>query len=253
MRCGYAIWPCRGTAVRIINMIMQYKVGIIAYFPAITAGCRRDLMSVSLEEFSKFIEENRGKRKFKQSVEVAINFKDVDFTKQDNRLNLDVPLPNGKGKTRKVALFANERNMIEAARRNGIEVIDNAGLEAAAKDQKRLSSLLEYDLVAQAGMMPMVARQLGQFLGPRNRMPKPIMPNVSIEEVIKELARSVSIKSKGKYLPTVHSVAGAEDMEPAKVYENVNEIVRAVSAKVGQNNIKSVYVKLTMSKPMRFV
>jgi large subunit ribosomal protein L1 len=84
-------------------------------------------------------------------------------------------------------------------------------------------------------------------------MPKPIMPNVSIENIAKELSRSVSIKSKGKYLPTVHSVVGIEDMEPSKIYENVSEVVRAVGAKVGQNNIRSVYVKLTMSKPMKFM
>ena len=48
-------------------------------------------------EFEKFIEENKGKRKFEQSVELAINFKGVDFSKQANRLSLDILLPNGKG------------------------------------------------------------------------------------------------------------------------------------------------------------
>jgi len=210
-------------------------------------------MPASLEEFTKFLAENKGQRKFKQTVEVAINFKDIDFSKQDNRLNLEVPLPNGKGKVKGIALFANDKSLVEGARSNNIQVIDPAELEGVSKDAKRMQALLSFDLVAQASAMPLIARYLGQFLGPRNRMPKPVMPNTKIETVVKELSRSVSIKSKGKYLPTVHSIVGTEDMEPSKIYENVSEIVRAVGAKVGQNNIKSVYVKLTMSKPMKFI
>lgn len=210
-------------------------------------------MPASIEELTKFLAENKGKRKFKQSVEVAINFKDIDFTKQDNRLNLEVLLPNGKGKTRSIALFANDKSLVEGAGKAGIEVIDPAQLDAISKDSKRLSSLLNYNIIAQASLMPQIARHLGQFLGPRNRMPKPIMPNTNIESVVRDFSKSVSIRSKGKYLPTVHSVVGAEDMEPERIYQNLNELIKAVGGKVGQNNIKSVYVKLSMSKPMRFI
>lgn len=210
-------------------------------------------MPASLEDLTKFLEENKGKRKFRQTVEIALNFKDIDFSKQDNRLNLDIALPNGKGKARSIALFSNERNMIESARKSNIQVIEGAEIEAISKDQKRLSSLLDYELLAQASLMPQIARFMGQFLGPRNRMPKAVMPGTNIEGMVKEMGRSVSIKSKGKYLPTVHSVVGTEDMEPSKIYENISEIVKAVGGKMGQNNIRSVYVKLTMSKPMRYI
>lgn len=210
-------------------------------------------MPISVEEFAKFIAESKGKRKFKQTVEVAINFRGVDFSKQDNRLNMEVPLPNGKGKARNFALFANDRNLVEGAKRNNMQVIDTSEIEAVSKDQKRLSSLLNYDLLAQASAMPQVARFMGQFLGPRNKMPKPVMPNSNIDNIVRDMGRSVSIKSKGKYLPTVHSVVGVEDMEPEKIYANINEVVKAVGAKVGQNNVKSVYVKLTMSKPIKFM
>ncbi len=210
-------------------------------------------MSASLEEFTKFLEENKGKRKFKQTVEVAINFRGVDFSKQDNRLNLNIALPHGKGKVRSIAIITNDKAVTESAKKNGVEVIDTAQLDSISKDPKRLSSLLNYDLLAQANTMPLVARHLGQFLGPRNRMPRPMMPGTNIEEMVKELGRSVSVKSKGKYLPTVHSIVGVEDMNPSSIYGNITEIVKTVGAKVGQNNIRSVYVKLTMSKPMKFM
>jgi large subunit ribosomal protein L1 len=209
-------------------------------------------MPISLEEFTKFLDANKGKRKFKQTVEVAINFKDIDFSKQDNRLNLEVRLPNGKGKIRKVAIFSNDKSVSEAASKLGVEVIDSSQLEAISKDAKRQNSLLNYDLLAQANMMPQVARYLGQFLGPRNRMPKPVMPNMKIDDVVKGTESTVTIRSKGKYLPTVHSIVGIEDMEPSKIYNNIIEVVNGVGAKVGQNNVKSVYVKLTMSEAVKF-
>src|SRR5208282_1878517 len=106
-------------------------------------------MAIELEELSKFLAENKGKRKFKQTVELAINFKGIDFTKQDNRLNLEVTLPNGKGKTKKVAVFSADRNLSEQARSNGVEVIDGTQIEQIGKDTAKLNSLLEYELIAQ--------------------------------------------------------------------------------------------------------
>lgn len=210
-------------------------------------------MALTLDEFSKFIAENKGQRKFKQSVELAVNFKGVDFNKQDNRLNLEVMLPYGKGKTRKLLVFATDKTLIEDARKNGIEVINGNEVEGVATDAKRLNSLLDYDMVAQPNLMPVLAKSLGQFLGPRNRMPRPLLGNANLATIATEATRRVVVRSKGKYLPTVHAVVGSEDMEPDKILNNINEVMEAVKKKVGANNIKSVYVKLTMSKPARLM
>lgn len=207
----------------------------------------------NIEQFSKFIADNKGKRKFKQTVELAINFKGMDFTKQDNKLNLDVILPNGKGKTRRIAIFATERNFIEDARKNNIEVIDGNTIEGIGKDPARLNSLLQYELVAQPNLMPSVAKNLGQFLGPRNRMPRPLLGNVNLNALSNELNRRINLRSKGKNLPTVHCIVGTEDMEPQKLYDNINEVLGAVTKKVGNSHIRSAYVKLTMSQPMKFM
>ncbi|MDD5171488.1 MAG: hypothetical protein PHF60_00435 [Candidatus ainarchaeum sp.] len=61
--------------------------------------------------------EDKGKKKFKQSVELIINMRGIDFAKSENRLNLDIVLPKGKGgKELKSAVFA-EGNMADEARR----------------------------------------------------------------------------------------------------------------------------------------
>ena len=204
-------------------------------------------------EFEKFIEENRNKRKFEQRVELAINFKGVDFSKQANRLNLDVFLPNGKGKVAKLAIFAIDKNFIDSANKNGIEVIDGSSLVSITSDKERLNSLLQYSLISQPNLMPSIAKQLGTFLGPRNKMPKPVMSAQDLNKISEEMNKRVSIKNKGKFLPTIHCVVGSEKMETRKVYDNIKEVVAGVEKAVGSNRIRSVYVKLTMSKPMRLV
>jgi large subunit ribosomal protein L1 len=208
-------------------------------------------MAENLEEFSKFIAENKGKRKFKQTVELAINFKGIDFAKQENRINLDVILPNGKGKTSKVAVFSTDRSLSEEARKHGIEVIDGTQLEQIKADSARLNSLLGYELIAQPSLMPAIAKSLGQFLGTRNKMPKPLLGNANIASMSIELNKKISIRNRGKNLPTVHCIVGNEDMEASKIYDNVQEVISAVTKKVGNNHIRSAYVKLTMSKPIK--
>ncbi len=205
------------------------------------------------QEFEKFLQENKGKRKFKQTVELAINFKGIDFSNQNNRLNISVLLPNGRGKGEKLALFATDKGLIEEAQKEGIEVINGNSIPEIANDNQKLDSLLNYTLLAQPSLMPTIARYLGQFLGPRGKMPRPLLPGTSLERAKDEAAKQITIKSGGKFLPTVHCPVGTEDMPPEKIFENINEVINAVTSKINKNNLKSVYVKLTMSKPMRLL
>ncbi len=204
-------------------------------------------------EFEKFIGENRNQRKFEQSVELAINFKNIDFSKQANRLNLDVVLPNGKGKTNKIAIFATDKNFLDSASKNGIETIDGASLPTIATDKERMNSLLRYDLISQPNLMPSIARYLGPFLGPRNKMPRPVMNPQELARISAEMTKRISIKNKGKFLPTIHCVVGSEKMEAKKIYENINEVLSSIDKALGSNRVRSVYVKLSMSEPLKLV
>ncbi|MEM3781485.1 MAG: hypothetical protein QXT43_00785 [Candidatus Micrarchaeaceae archaeon] len=211
------------------------------------------MLEEKYKDFERFISENKAKRKFKQTVELAINFKGINFNEQNNRLNLSVALPNGRGKSSKAAVFAADKEIIEEAKRNGIRVIGPEEIPNIANDKQKLNDLISYSLLAQASLMPVVAKQLGQFLGPRGKMPKPIMPGSSISKIAAESSQQISIKSSGKFLPTVHCAVGTEDMDPRQIFENIKEVLNAVTSKVNANNIKSVYVKLTMSKPERLI
>ncbi len=204
-----------------------------------------------LEKLGSFIEANKGKRKFTQSVDLSVNFSGIDFTKPDNRLNLEVKLPNGRGKESKVMVFSDDRNINSKVEKYGAKIIPGSEIATISNDKARQNELLEYELVAQPALMPAIAKQLGQFLGPRNRMPKPLIGD--IDRIVGGMGNSIYIRSKGKYLPTVHCLVGTEKMPLGEIAANIDEVVNAVVKKVGKHNIRSVYVKLTMSEPLKLV
>ncbi len=206
----------------------------------------------TLEKFSTFIQENKGKRKFNQSVELAINFTGIDMSKQDNRLNLEIKLPNPKGKQHDVIVFADDRNIAGKAQESGAKVIPGTDIQSISNDKARINELLNGELLAQPSLMPQIARALGQILGPRNKMPRPLM-GTDIKKAVEDTARSVYIRSKGKYLPTVHCMVATENMDVNAISANIDEVVNAVVKKVGKQYIKSVYAKLTMSKPIKIM
>jgi len=206
----------------------------------------------TLQKVSAFIAENKGSRKFTQSVELAINFTGIDMSKQVNRLNMEVKLPNGKGKAQKVMVFTDDKAMVAKATAAGAQIVSGQEMQSMANDKIKLNSLLNYEMLAQPSLMALIAKNLGQFLGPRNKMPKPLIGQ-DVSKAVDDITKSIYIRSKGKYLPTVHCIVGNESMEVNQIAANIDEVVGAVIRKVGKPHLKSVYVKLTMSKPVKIV
>lgn len=201
------------------------------------------------EAINKALEE-KGKKKFKQSVEIIINMRGIDFTKSENRLNLDVLLPKGKGgKELKSAVIA-DIALADEAKKAGADLIITPDQIAAYAAKERATELADkYFLLAQPSLMGQVAKSLGQYLGKRGKLPKPLVGNV--KELIQRSKNSVRIASKGKCLPVVQSLVGTEAMSAEELVENAETVYEAVKNKVNESNIKSVYVKLTMGRPAR--
>ena len=99
--------------------------------------------------------------------------------------------------------------------------------------------------------MPAIAKSLGQFLGTRNKMPKPLLGNVNIASIVKRAQQEGHDKEQGQEpsYNTLHS--GHRGHGGSKIYDNVKEVLSAVTKKLGANHIRSAYVKLTMSKPLK--
>ena len=69
----------------------------------------------TLDKLTAFMQENKGKRKFNQSVELAINLMGLDTSKQDNRVNLEIKMPHPKGKSHNVVVFADDKTIASKA------------------------------------------------------------------------------------------------------------------------------------------
>lgn len=205
----------------------------------------------ALTEAIKKALEEKGKRKFTQSVELIINMRGIDFSKSENRVNLDIPLPKGKGgKELKVAVICDEA-VGSQAKKFGADLIILPNEIDRYKEPKELKNLADnYALLAQPNLMAAVAKSLGQYLGRKGKLPKPIVGNIG--QLIDNAKRSVRVATKGKCLPVLQAFIGTENMEPEDLAENGETVYEAVKSKIGgEGNVKSIYVKLTMGKAIR--
>ncbi len=194
--------------------------------------------------------EDKGKRKFTQSVEFMVNFRNIDFAKAENRLNLDIILPKGKGKAQNIVVFGDGQVALEAKNAGAADVIDAAGIAKLAADKGRLSMLAKgSEFIAQPNLMIQVGKSMGQVLGAKGRLPRPIVG--SVKDAIEQAKRRVRLVSKGKYLPVAQCLIGSESMAVSDLVENFEAAYDKVKAKVAEPDIKSIYVKLTMGKPIK--
>ncbi|MDG6218450.1 MAG: 50S ribosomal protein L1 [Candidatus Thermoplasmatota archaeon] len=186
-------------------------------------------------------------RKFKQTIDVVFNLKNIDLTIPKNRIDEEVILPHGRGAKAKVGLFASGQLALDA--KNIVDLlIKPEDLEDLSDDKKKGKKIAdEYDFfLAEAPLMPTIGKALGTVLGPRGKMPRPIPPQGDISDTVKKLRSTVKIRSKGN--STFHTVVGNEDMDSTQIAENIDAVVNRVEGVLerGRMNIRSVYIKTTM-------
>lgn len=209
---------------------------------------------MDLEKALKEAKDKSKKRKFSQTIDLVINIRSVDFNKVENRLNLELMLPHGLGKNIKGVVIADD-DLLAEAKKCADKVITKDDLNRMAGDKKAQKKLAgEYKFfVAQASLMPLVGKVLGQALGPRNKMPRPVPGNAKLEQLLERMKKTIRIKSRGKYLPTIHVPVGAEDMEDAQLVENIKTVISAVKEKMPnkEGNFRSIYLKTSMGPAVK--
>ena len=206
-----------------------------------------------IEGIQKALEQAKP-RNFTESVEVAINLRDVDLSVPSNRIEEEIILPKGRGRDVKVAVFASGEMAVKA-RDAADAIIGPEDIEALAEDKAKAKDLAQnHDFfVAEAPLMPAIGRRLGTVLGPRGKMPRPLPPGGDPVRVIRNLKRGVRLRSKDR--PTFHAAVGTRDMKPEDLAENLGTILKRVEARLprGRMNIGSVYVKTTMGPAVKVV
>jgi large subunit ribosomal protein L1 len=203
-----------------------------------------------LDAVQKALAEGKGKRKFTQSVDLAINFNDVDFKKAENRFNISVVMPTAP-KQVKVAVFADGQLASDAKKAGAELVISGAEIADYAADKKKQKELVKYATLAAPQLMAVVGKQLGQVLATRGALPKPIPPNADLRSFVESTRRTVTLKPKGKFLPCVHCIVGSEALDANAIADNVMAILEALLKQFNEQQIKNVFIKTTMGKPVK--
>jgi large subunit ribosomal protein L1 len=205
-----------------------------------------EAVQIALEESKKL------ERKFKQSVDVVINLKNIDMNDAKNRIEDEVLLPHGRGTDAKLAIFASGDLALKSKSHVDL-LIKPEEIEELAKDKKKFKKIAdEYDFfIAEAPLMPTIGKTLGIILGPRGKMPKPVPPTIDITGIAKNLRKTVKVRSKTT--KTIHATVGQEEMSTEHIAENIDAILKRLEGKLerGKMNIGSVYVKTSMGPPMR--
>ena len=191
-------------------------------------------------------------RKFSETVELSVNLKDLDLTVPKNRLEDEVPLPHGRGRTVKVAVIGSPE-LCQKIRGVADLVVPASELDELAKDKKatkRMVNGIEF-FVAEAPLMPTIGKRLGVVLGPRGKMPRPVPPGSDPSNLVNALKRSIRIRSKGNR--TFHAAVGTRSMKPEEIAQNVDAVLNRIVGKLerGRTNIESVYLKTSMGPAVR--
>lgn len=197
-----------------------------------------------------------GNRNFKQSFDLIINLKGLDMKKQEHNIDAFITLPHPRGKKVRVCALVSAELIEQAKSVCDFAIIsDNFEKYREKKELKKLANSYDF-FIAQANIMPKVATVFGRVFGPRGKMPNPksggvVPPNANLKPLYEKLQKTIRMTNKTS--PVIQSAIGTEEMKLDDVTENgmsvYNSIIHALPNE--KHNIKNIYVKLTMSKPVK--
>jgi large subunit ribosomal protein L1 len=187
--------------------------------------------------------------KFDESVEVHIRL-NVDPRRADQMVRGTLMLPNGTGKTQRVAVFAEGENAREAEEA-GADVVGSDDLVARVRE-----GFMDFDVAVATPDQMRVVGQLGQILGPRGLMPNPksgtVTPNVG--RAVEEIKRG-KIEYRVDRYGIIHGIIGKKSFDLDSLVENYfalrDELQRVRPAPVKGRYFKSVAVTTTMGPSIK--
>ena len=184
------------------------------------------------------------KVKFRESVDVSVNL-GVDPRKSDQVVRGSTVLPNGTGKTVRVAVFTQGANA-DAAREAGADVV---GMDDLAEQVR--AGQLDFDVVIASPDAMRVVGQLGQILGPRGLMPNPKVGTVTpdVATAVRN-AKGGQVRYRTDKGGIIHCSIGAVDFDSQALAENLDALL-ADLMKLKPSTSKGIYVRrVTVSSTM---
>jgi large subunit ribosomal protein L1 len=179
---------------------------------------------------------DRAKAKFDETIEIAMNL-GIDPRHADQNVRGVVQLPNGTGKTMKVAVFARGEKAKEAERAGA----DIVGAEDLV--EKVQGGTIEFDrCIATPDMMALVGR-LGKVLGPRGLMPNPKLGTVTADVAAAvKAAKGGQVEFRAEKAGIIHAGIGKASFSEDALVENVKAFVGAIN-RAKPSGAKGTYLK----------
>jgi len=190
-------------------------------------------------------------RKFKQAIELIVNFKDIDV-KKGFALNEIIQLPKTSSPAT-VCVMATGDMGIKAKAANADSVIGTEELDKFGKNKRESRKFInKYDFfLADTQVMPIVGKTLGQLLGPRGKMPTPVPFNADIVAFLARFRTSIKVRTRASL--SVSCKIGDETMSDEDLAINAHTVLGAIEKKLpnGEKNVKKIMIKTTMGKPVK--
>jgi len=210
----------------------------------------------SIEKAIKELRKEENKKKFSQSFDLIVNLKDINLKNPEEAIDFFATLNHNLGKKMKVAVFAGPE-LEEKAKQVCDLVVPLRDFDKYTDKRVSKKMAAEYDFfIGQAEIMPKVAQVFGRVLGPRNKMPNPKLGSIlpakgQVEPLYDRLQRTVRVMAKKS--PVIQVKVGNESMKDEEIIDNIllvyDQVVHHTPKEMA--NIKSAFVKLTMSKPVK--
>ncbi len=193
-------------------------------------------------------------RRFRESIDLTIVFRGLDLKRDTSkRLSDKLELPHQFSPPKKVCVIGSAGFAYKAKEAGADRIITPDELKELSKNKRLLKKLArEYDhFIAQADLMPTIARILGPILGPRGKMPTPVpVAATNLNNIVEKMRRSVTLRMRN--LPVLHVKVGSRDMETRKIVENIKAVFEYLDRKYGglRKYFERAYLKTTMGPPV---
>jgi len=188
-------------------------------------------------------------RKFKQTVELIMVFRDIDV-KKGFAINETVQLPKTLSQPASVCVVASGDLGLKAKSANADRIVDGTEVNKIGANKRESRKLINgYDFfLSDTSLMATVGKTLGQFMGPRGKMPTPVPFNAPIDSILERFRSSIRVRLRNSL--SLACKIGDETMSDEDLTANANAVISLVEKKLpsGDKNIKKIMIKTTMGK-----
>ena len=207
------------------------------------------ISDVHLTQMIGEAKKSQKQRKFKQSVELIMVFRDIDV-KKGFAINETVQLPKTLSQPATVCVVASGDLGLKAKSANADRIVDGNEVNKIGANKRESRKLINgFDFfLSDTSLMATVGKTLGQFMGPRGKMPTPVPFNAPIDSILERFRSSIRVRLRNSL--SLACKIGDETMSDEDLTANANAVISLVEKKLpsGDKNIKKIMIKTSMGK-----